>query len=77
MEEDLKATGKPFRQQFHQLNNDEILPFDEETVGPGEFYDLKSDPNELVNLYGSSEHIKIQLQMQKNLDNWKKSLNKQ
>lgn len=31
-EDDLQAAGKPFRQQFHQQNNDAILPYDEETV---------------------------------------------
>jgi arylsulfatase A-like enzyme len=31
-EEDLAAAGKPFRQQFHQRNNDAILPFDAETI---------------------------------------------
>jgi arylsulfatase A-like enzyme len=31
-EESLEAAGKPFRQQFHQMNNDALLPYDRETV---------------------------------------------
>lgn len=46
----------------------------EEADGTKELYDLKNDPDELGNLYGSKKCTKIQSEMQNNLDKWKKDL---
>ncbi len=46
----------------------------EEENGTNELYDLKKDPNELVNVYGQPEYAKVQKKMTKALKKWKKKL---
>ena len=46
----------------------------EEIGGTNEFYDLRNDPNELVNLYGIQEYETIQNEMLTALSKWKKQL---
>jgi arylsulfatase A-like enzyme len=46
----------------------------EELGGTNEFYDLKNDPDELVNLYGKKEFEAIQTKMLEALHQWKNKL---
>ena len=48
--------------------------FVEEENGTSELYDMKNDPNELVNLWNDPAFIEIQQEMQAALDEWKYSL---
>lgn len=46
----------------------------EEVGGTNELYDLKKDPNELVNVYGKRKYQAIQEEMLQALHKWKKTL---
>ena len=36
-------------------------------IGPSEFYDMKNDPYERVNLFGQSQYAEVQKQLQEKL----------
>ncbi len=46
----------------------------QELNGTSELYDLKRDPNELINLYNNPKYKGIQKKMTKALENWKKDI---
>lgn len=39
-----------------------------------ELYDLKNDPNELINVWGNTDYLEIQTKLQHDLDTWKATL---
>jgi len=40
--------------------------------GPGDLYDLRKDPRELVNQYDNAEYVSFRSSMTRDLEQWRK-----
>ena len=82
----LPATNKPFPKKapwrnlvFSQTGNTEMVRNARFKVvlrdagkGPGDLYDLRKDPRELVNQYDNAEYVSFRSSMTRDLEQWRK-----